>query len=63
VIALAYYIRTAAILYASPPGLAVADLRLPKLRVPWPTATALTAAVALATVLGFAPQILFTALT
>ncbi|MEV6493256.1 proton-conducting transporter membrane subunit, partial [Actinoplanes sp. NPDC051633] len=63
VIALAYYIRTAAILYASPPGVAVADLRLPKLPVPWPVATVLIVAAALTAALGFAPQLLFNALT
>ena len=63
VIALAYYVRTAAILYASAPGTAVADLRLPKLPVGWPVATTLVVAAMLAAVLGFAPQLLFTALT
>ena len=33
VIALAYYVRAAAILYAGPVGIAVADLRPPKLPV------------------------------
>jgi NADH-quinone oxidoreductase subunit N len=63
VIALAYYIRAAAVLYAGPVGIAVADLRPPKLPVPWPVATALVAFAAAAVVLGFAPQLLFTTLT
>lgn len=63
VIALAYYVRVTAILYASPPGLAVADLRQPKLPVPWPVATALVAASALVLALGFAPQLLFDSLS
>jgi NADH-quinone oxidoreductase subunit N len=63
VIALAYYVRTAATLYAGPTGIAVADLRLPKLPVTWPVATALTAATAVAVVLGFAPQLLFDSLS
>jgi NADH-quinone oxidoreductase subunit N len=63
VIALAYYIRAAATLYAGPVGVVVADLRPPKLRVSWPVATALVAAAAAAVVLGFAPQLLFAALT
>jgi NADH-quinone oxidoreductase subunit N len=63
VIALAYYVRTAAILYAGPTGIAVADLRPPKMRVTWPVATALSAAAAVAVVLGFAPQLLFDSLT
>ncbi|MEV6634121.1 NADH-quinone oxidoreductase subunit N [Actinoplanes sp. NPDC051470] len=62
VIALAYYIRTAAILYASPPGIAVADLRLPKLPIRWPVAASLIGAAVIAVILGFAPQLLFTAL-
>jgi NADH-quinone oxidoreductase subunit N len=62
VIALAYYIRTAAILYASPPGIAVADLRLPKLPIRWPVAASVIGASAIAVILGFAPQLLFTAL-
>ena len=62
VIALAYYIRTAAILYAGPVGIAVADLRMPKLPIRWPVATALVAASAIALVLGFAPQLLFNTL-
>jgi len=63
VIALAYYVRTAAILYAGPTGIAVADLRPPRLRVAWPVATALTVAAAVAIVLGFGPQLLFDSLT
>jgi len=63
VIALAYYVRATAILYASPTGVAVADLRRPKLPVSWPVATALVAASALALVLGFAPQLLFDSLS
>ena len=63
VIALAYYVRATAILYASPTGVAVADLRQPKLPVSWPVATALVAASALALALGFAPQLLFDSLS
>jgi NADH-quinone oxidoreductase subunit N len=63
VIALAYYIRTTAILYAGPVGVAVADLRMPKLPVSWPVATALGVASVLAVALGFAPQLLFNSLT
>jgi NADH-quinone oxidoreductase subunit N len=62
VIALAYYLRAAAILYAGPVGIAVADLRPPKLPVTWPVATAIGAAALIAVVLGFAPQALFDAL-
>jgi NADH-quinone oxidoreductase subunit N len=63
VIALAYYIRAAAILYAEPVGIAVADLRMPKLPVRWPVGTALVAAAAIAVILGFAPQLVFSSLT
>jgi NADH-quinone oxidoreductase subunit N len=63
VIALAYYVRVAAMLYAGPTGIAVADLRLPKLPVAWPVATALVAFAVAAVVLGFAPQLLFGSLT
>jgi NADH-quinone oxidoreductase subunit N len=63
VIALAYYVRVAAVPYAGPVGIAVADLRPPKLPVSWPVTTALVAAAAVAVALGFAPQILFNALT
>jgi NADH-quinone oxidoreductase subunit N len=63
VIALAYYVRVAAVPYAGPVGIAVADLRPPKLPVSWPVATALVAAAAVAVALGFAPQFLFNALT
>ena len=63
VIALAYYVRVAAVPYASPVGIAVADLRPPKLPVSWPVATALVAAAAVAVLVGFAPQLLFNALT
>lgn len=63
VIALAYYLRAAAMLYAGPVGLAVADLRPPKLPVSWPVATALLGASAVAVVLGFIPQLLFNSLT
>jgi NADH-quinone oxidoreductase subunit N len=59
VIALAYYIRTAAILYSSAPGIAVADLRLPKLPVRWPVAAALIGFTVLAVLLGFFPQVLY----
>ena len=63
VIALAYYLRAAAILYAGPPGLAVADLRPPKLPVSWPVAATIGVAAVIAIALGFAPQVLFDALT
>jgi NADH-quinone oxidoreductase subunit N len=63
VIALAYYLQAAAMLYAGPVGIAVADLRPPKLPVTWPVATAVVAASAVAVVLGFAPQLLFDSLT
>jgi NADH-quinone oxidoreductase subunit N len=63
VIALAYYIRVAATLYAGPVGIAVADLRAPKLPVAWPVATALAAFAVAAVVLGFAPQLLFNSLS
>jgi NADH-quinone oxidoreductase subunit N len=62
VIALAYYIRVAAVLYAGPVGVAVADLRPPRLPVARPVAAALIVAALVAVVLGFAPQILFDAL-
>ena len=62
VIALAYYIRAAAILYAGPVGIAVADLRPPKLPIARPVAAALIVSVLVAIVLGFAPQLLFDAL-
>ena len=61
VIALAYYIRTAAILYAPAPGIAVADLRLPKLPIRWPVAATLIGATALAVILGFFPQLVLSA--
>jgi NADH-quinone oxidoreductase subunit N len=63
VIALAYYVRIAAVLYAGPTGVAVADLRAPKIPVTWPIATALGAAATAAVVLGFAPQLLFDSIT
>jgi NADH-quinone oxidoreductase subunit N len=63
VIALAYYVRAAATLYAGPVGVAVADLRPPKLPIAWPVATAMIGATAVAVVLGFAPQFLFSSLT
>ena len=71
VIALAYYVRVAALLYATPDrvGIAVADPELlaaathPRLPVTRPVAAALIAAAAVATVLGFAPQLLFDALS
>ena len=63
VIALAYYLRATAILYAGPVGVAVADLRAPKLPVSWPVAAALAVGSAFAIVLGFAPQLLFDSLT
>jgi NADH-quinone oxidoreductase subunit N len=71
VVALAYYVRVAASLYTLPPriGLSVADPVLldvalhPRLPVPRPVAVTLAASVAVAVVLGFAPQLLFDALT
>ena len=63
VIALAYYLRAAAVLYAGTPGLAVADLRPPKLPVSWPVAATIGVAAVIAIALGFAPQVLFDALT
>jgi NADH-quinone oxidoreductase subunit N len=63
VIALAYYVRIAAVLYAGPTGIAVADLRPPKTPVTWPIATALGVAATAAVVLGFAPQLLFDSIT
>ncbi|GIF12232.1 NADH-quinone oxidoreductase subunit N [Actinoplanes teichomyceticus] len=71
VIALAYYVRVAASLYTLPPriGFSVADPVLldaalhPRLPVARPVAAALIVAVAVAVVLGFAPQLLFDALT
>ncbi len=62
VIALAYYLRAAAILYAAPVGVAVADLRPPKLGVPWPVATAVAVAAVVAVALGFYPQLIFASL-
>ena len=63
VIALAYYVRVAAVLYAGPVGIAVADLRAPKLPVARPVAAALAVFAVAAVVLGFAPQLLFAGLT
>ncbi|BCJ44246.1 NADH-quinone oxidoreductase subunit N [Actinoplanes ianthinogenes] len=71
VIALAYYVRVAASLYTLPPriGLSVADPVLvdaalhPRLPISRPVAATLVASVAVAVVLGFAPQVLFDALT
>jgi NADH-quinone oxidoreductase subunit N len=63
VIALAYYLRAAAILYTGPPGIAVADLRMPKLPVSRPVAATIGVAIVIAIGLGFAPQFLFDALT
>jgi len=60
VIALAYYVRVAATLYSRPPSEATTDPRLPVSR---PVGAALIAAAAVAVVLGFAPQLLFTSLT
>lgn len=69
VIALAYYVRLAATLYAAPPAPAApatpaasgtpAPSRLP---VPWPVAITLAGAAALAVLLGFAPQLVFDAI-
>ena len=71
VIGLAYYVRAAANLYATPPkpGIQVVDPDLlerathPRLPVARPVAAALIAATAVAVVLGFAPQLLFDALS
>ncbi|MDI6098601.1 proton-conducting transporter membrane subunit [Actinoplanes sp. NEAU-A12] len=71
VIALAYYVRVAALLYTVPaqPGIAVTDPALvydathPRLPVSRPVAAALLAATVVAAILGFAPQLLFDALT
>jgi NADH-quinone oxidoreductase subunit N len=71
VIALAYYIRVAANLYTTVPrvGISIVDPDLldaathPRLPVTRPVAAALFTAAALAVVLGFAPQLLFSALT
>ncbi|MDY7090098.1 MAG: proton-conducting transporter membrane subunit [Actinomycetota bacterium] len=71
VIALAYYVRVAALLYSAPPrvGLAVADPELleaathPRLPVTRPVAVALISAAAAAVALGFVPQFLFDALS
>jgi NADH-quinone oxidoreductase subunit N len=70
VIALAYYVRAAANLYATAPrvGIAVADPELlhaathPRRPAATPVAAALITAAAVAIVLGFAPQLLFDAL-
>ncbi|MCO8275658.1 NADH-quinone oxidoreductase subunit N [Actinoplanes sp. TRM 88003] len=71
VIALAYYVRVGALLYAAPPqvGISVADPALleaalnPRRPVTHPVAAALITAAAAAVVLGFAPQLLFDALS
>ena len=71
VVALAYYVRVAATLYASAPrvGIAVADPELleaaanPRRPVPLPVAAALVGGALVAVVLGFAPQLLFDALS
>lgn len=71
VIGLAYYVRAAAVLYSAAPrvGVPVADPQLvedvtqPRLPLARPVAAALIGAAAIAIVLGFAPQILFGALT
>ncbi|MCM4081926.1 NADH-quinone oxidoreductase subunit N [Paractinoplanes hotanensis] len=71
VIALAYYVRVGALLYVAPPrvGVSVADPDLleaalhPRLPVTRPVAAALITAAAAAVALGFAPQLLFNALT
>ncbi|HET6482405.1 MAG TPA: proton-conducting transporter membrane subunit [Actinoplanes sp.] len=71
VIALAYYLRVAALLYATPQqvGIPVADPTLleaamhPRRPVTRPVAAALITAVAVAVALGFAPQLLFDALS
>jgi NADH-quinone oxidoreductase subunit N len=69
VIALAYYVRVSAVLYSLPPrvGLSVADPVLlneavhPHGPVPRSVAVAVSAAVVVAVVLGFAPQVLLDA--
>ncbi len=58
VIALAYYVRVAATLYASP-----ADGADRAVRLPWPVVATLTAAAVLAVVLGFFPQLVLDAAT
>ena len=71
VIALAYYVRTAAVLYSAPArvGVPVADPDLlqaamhPRLPVSRTVATALLAAAAVAVLFGFAPQLVFDALS
>ncbi len=71
VIALAYYLRAAANLYAGPPrvGIAVVDPQLlenatrPRLPVARSVAAALIGAATVAVLLGFAPQLLFNALS
>ncbi|WP_432417523.1 NADH-quinone oxidoreductase subunit N [Actinoplanes solisilvae] len=71
VIALAYYVRVAAVLYSAPPavGIPVADPNLleaalhPRLGVTRPVAAALVVATVAAVTLGFAPQLLFDALS
>ncbi len=63
VIALAYYLRAAAVLYAAPVGIAVADLRPPKLPVPWPVTAAIAVAAVVAVALGFYPQLVFASLS
>ena len=71
VIGLAYYVRATANLYATPPktGIQVVDPDLleaathPRLPVARPVAAALVVATAAAVVLGFAPQLLFDALS
>ncbi|WP_030436474.1 NADH-quinone oxidoreductase subunit N [Actinoplanes subtropicus] len=71
VIGLAYYVRATANLYAAPPkpGIQIVDPDLlerathPRLPVSRPVAAALIAATTAAVVLGFAPQLLFDALS
>ena len=70
-IALAYYVRAAAVLYTGPSrvGIAVVDPDLldaaihPRRPVTAPVAAALVVGTAVVVVLGFAPQLLFTSLT
>jgi NADH-quinone oxidoreductase subunit N len=70
VIALAYYVRVAALLYTVPshPGIPIADPGLvydathPRHRVARPITAVLLATTAVAVVLGFLPQLLFNAL-
>lgn len=57
VVALAYYVRVAALLYARP------DTDVARPAVPWPVGAALLAAAVVAVALGVVPQLLFDALS